>query len=118
MTPTSRRSSTTGTSPCRMPSRSRGTGRLRLLDPDDLGQQRADLAETLRELRKRSGLSGERLGRICGISQSKISKIENGRLLPSLTDVERILAALDVTPDVGRAVSAIARLAHTDFEND
>ncbi|MGW1910658.1 helix-turn-helix domain-containing protein [Streptomyces sp. NPDC002076] len=44
------------------------------LDPQQLGQSKADLAETLRTLRKRAGLSQVRLAKRCNVSQSKISK--------------------------------------------
>lgn len=64
-------------------------------DPDGLGRSKQDLAETIRALRKRAGLSGERLARCCNMSQSKISKIETGKITPSLTDVECILLALN-----------------------
>jgi len=42
------------------------------------------------------GLGGERLAARCGLSQSKISRIERGETLPSVLDVQRILSALDV----------------------
>lgn len=45
------------------------------------------LAESLHELRRRSGLTGVRLASELGWPQSKISKIENGRQLPTEADV-------------------------------
>src|SRR5699024_12187824 len=53
----------------------------------------------LRELRRTAGLSGERLARRCSMSQSKISKIETGRLAPALVDLDRILTALGATAE-------------------
>jgi transcriptional regulator with XRE-family HTH domain len=53
-----------------------------MLDPDRQQQERSDLAETLRALRKAAGLSGERLAARCAMSQSKISRIEQGKVLP------------------------------------
>ena len=51
--------------------------------------QRARLAAALRELRTAAGLSGEALGREIGASQSKVSRLELGQLVPSAGDVER-----------------------------
>lgn len=64
------------------------------LDPARTAEHRVNLADALRDLRKASGLSGARLAERCQLSQSKISRIETGRLLPSIVDVERLLAAL------------------------
>ncbi|MGW0576591.1 helix-turn-helix domain-containing protein [Streptomyces sp. NPDC002920] len=47
-------------------------------EPQQLGQSKTDLAEKLRELRKRAGLTGDRLARRCNMSQSQISKFETG----------------------------------------
>ncbi|CAN3982185.1 hypothetical protein KPATCC21470_4873 [Kitasatospora purpeofusca] len=53
----------------------------------------------------------------CGISQSKISKIETGRVIPGLVDVERILWALNVPEDLAREVTALARIANTEWQD-
>ncbi len=87
-----------------------------VLEPEELGQRRADLAGILRGLRKQAGLTGDRLAARCGISQSKISKIETGRVLPSVVDVERMLRALDAPEEVVEETAALARLANTEFE--
>lgn len=74
-------------------------------EPDQLPQQRRELAEALRDLRRASGLTSDRLAVRVGMSQSKISKIENGRIVPTPTDVERILTALGLPdPERGRIV--------------
>ncbi|OIV38768.1 hypothetical protein BIV57_03940 [Mangrovactinospora gilvigrisea] len=86
------------------------------LDPQELGQSNADLAATLRELRRRAGLTGVQLGRRVNMSQSKVSKIENGRLTPSLVDVELILRALQAPPDLVANVMALARMANTEWQ--
>jgi transcriptional regulator with XRE-family HTH domain len=75
------------------------------------------LAMTLRTLRVRAGLTGERLGARCAMSQSKISKIETGRIIPSLTDVERILHALNVSADVRAKVANLAKPAAIEFQH-
>lgn len=48
-------------------------------EPERAAGDRADLAAALLELRRASGLSGDRLARRRGMSQSKISRIETGR---------------------------------------
>ncbi|MFD4359820.1 helix-turn-helix domain-containing protein [Streptomyces anulatus] len=55
---------------------------------------------SLRDLRKRAGLSQIRLAQRCAMSQTKLSNIETGRVSPNLVDVELILRALEASPDV------------------
>ncbi|GAA2373996.1 helix-turn-helix transcriptional regulator [Streptomyces cuspidosporus] len=50
------------------------------------------------------------------MSQSKISRIENGKVQPSLLDVERILRAVDASTEVIAEVTALARLANTEWQ--
>lgn len=87
------------------------------LDPKRAGQDRQNLAKALHELRKSSGLSGERLARRCGMSQSKVSRIETGRLLPSIVDVEQVLTALEVDNATRRELMALARVANTEYQD-
>ncbi|MDH6139570.1 transcriptional regulator with XRE-family HTH domain [Kitasatospora sp. GP30] len=49
------------------------------------------------------------------MSQSKISRIENGKTLPSVIDVERILAALNVPTEVAQELLELARVANVDY---
>lgn len=86
-------------------------------DPEQLGQGAHELAGMLRALRKRAGLSGDRLAAQCNMSQSKVSRIENGRTRPSLVDVEQILRALDAPPDLVWEVTALARVANTEWRS-
>lgn len=51
------------------------------------------------------------------MSQSKISKIENGRLTPTLIDLDRILTALDVTREQSESVLTQAKLASTEWQD-
>ena len=88
-----------------------------MFQPEELGQRKDELASALREARKRAGLTGDRLAARCDISQSKISKIETGKVLPSVTDVERILLALGVGADYAADLLALARLANTEFQS-
>ncbi|MET7478775.1 Scr1 family TA system antitoxin-like transcriptional regulator [Streptomyces sp. NPDC005648] len=51
------------------------------------------------------------------MSQSKVSRIENGKVRPSLVDVEQILRAVDAHPSMIEEVSTLARLANTEWRN-
>nr|WP_308293183.1 helix-turn-helix transcriptional regulator [Streptomyces sp. TS71-3] len=81
-----------------------------------MGRSRNDLAQKLRELRTRAGLTGDRLARRCNMSQSQISRFETGRKTPSLVDVERILRALDATADTVTEITTLARIANTEWQ--
>ncbi|QNP71224.1 helix-turn-helix transcriptional regulator [Streptomyces roseirectus] len=87
------------------------------LEPEELGPSRSDLAGKLRELRKRAGLTGDRLARRCNMSQSQISKFETGKKAPTLVDAERILRALDASPEDVAEVMALARVANTEWQD-
>ncbi|WP_184725236.1 helix-turn-helix domain-containing protein [Saccharopolyspora phatthalungensis] len=80
----------------------------------DARRASSDLADTLRKLRKAAGLSGERLAVRCAMSQAKISRIERGKTIPSVVDVERILQALEVPPDATDEIVALARRANVE----
>lgn len=86
-----------------------------MLEPDSGAQGRKHLAEALRELRRAAGLSGERLGVRAAMSQSKISRIESGKVVPTVVDVERILKALEVPSEVTQELVALARVANVDY---
>ncbi|MFC9847384.1 helix-turn-helix domain-containing protein [Streptomyces sp. NPDC060223] len=86
-------------------------------DPEQLGQSKTDLAEILCELRKRAGLTGDRLARRCNMSQSQISKFETGKKTPKLVDVERILRALDAPAELVTEITALARIANTEWQD-
>ncbi|MFJ2819470.1 helix-turn-helix domain-containing protein [Streptomyces sp. NPDC091279] len=86
------------------------------LNLEQVGQPNQELAAHLKELRMRAGLTGERLALRCNMSQSKISRIENGKVLPSLLDLERILQAVAAPPEAAEEVIALARLANTEWQ--
>lgn len=88
-----------------------------MYDPERQRQERHDLARALRELRRASGLSGERLAARCALSQSKISRIETGRILPSVIDVQRMLDALEVSAEVGKPLLDLARAANVHYRS-
>ncbi|MFJ6610517.1 helix-turn-helix domain-containing protein [Streptomyces sp. NPDC091289] len=85
--------------------------------PEQLIRSKADLATSLRDLRKRAGLSQVRLAQRCAMSQTKLSNIETGRVGPSLVDVELILRALEASPATATEVMSLARLAHTEWQS-
>ncbi|MDT0543824.1 MULTISPECIES: helix-turn-helix transcriptional regulator [Streptomyces] len=86
-------------------------------EPEALGQSRADLADTLKTLRKRAGITQTRLAQRCNMSQTKISNIEGAKLTPTLVDVELILRALEASPDLVSQVAALARNANTEWQD-
>ena len=51
------------------------------------------------------------------MSQSKVSRIETGRLLPSVVDVEQVLTALEVDDATRRELLALARVANTEYQD-
>lgn len=51
------------------------------------------------------------------MSQSKVSRIETGRLLPSVVDVEQILAALAVDQATRVDLLALARVANAEYHD-
>lgn len=55
------------------------------------------MGKRLRELRKRKGLSQEKLSELIDVDPTTISNIENGKNYPSLNNLENILNALDST---------------------
>lgn len=53
---------------------------------------------TIREIRNRRGVSQENLALQCGLDRTYVSGIERGVRNPSLTNILKIAAALDVRP--------------------
>ncbi|HEU5426476.1 MAG TPA: helix-turn-helix transcriptional regulator [Actinocrinis sp.] len=86
-----------------------------MLEPEQQTARRKSLAEVLKELRVAAGLSGDRLAVRCAMSQTKISRIETGKVLPSVIDVERILQALEVPEQVAHGLLDEARRANVDY---
>ncbi|MFE0027953.1 helix-turn-helix domain-containing protein [Amycolatopsis sp. NPDC059021] len=89
-----------------------------MFEPESVEARQISLAEALRTLRRASGLSGERLADRTGISQSKISKIETGKLRPSITDVEQIVHALGVDRGYAHELLTLAQLGTVQYESD
>ena len=75
----------------------------------------ARLAAGLRELRRAAGLTGAEAGeRAGGISQSKISKIENRLLRPPPGDVRRLCEVYGAPPEQQQELARIAESLHTE----
>ncbi|MEV6718048.1 Scr1 family TA system antitoxin-like transcriptional regulator [Lentzea sp. NPDC051208] len=72
---------------------------------DDAQHDLDDLGVLLRVHRKKARLTGTEAARRAGFTQSKLSKIENGVLLPSPEDVRRLTTALGM--DSGTAAHAL-----------
>ncbi|WP_447009073.1 helix-turn-helix domain-containing protein [Saccharothrix sp. DSM 118769] len=77
---------------------------------------RERLSRELRRLRTEARMTGTATARATGMSQSKLSKIENGMLLPSVTDVERLVAELSATRETRVELVELARQLHAEAE--
>lgn len=86
------------------------------MEPTDLSA-RPDISMRLRLLRERADLTGRALADILGWQPPKVSKIELGRRVPSVADVEAWARATNAE-DVGDLLRARdeARMAHTLFK--
>ncbi|MFC5722559.1 helix-turn-helix domain-containing protein [Streptomyces gamaensis] len=73
-----------------------------------------ELGKALRELREAGGKQAKVVARGALMSPSKLSKIENGVLPPSVIDVERILTALEVSDEVKDQLAEVARRVATE----
>jgi len=58
----------------------------------------AELGQTLRTLRESKDLSQGELARRAGMGKSQVSKYENGKELPKLDSLERLLEVLGAEP--------------------
>lgn len=71
------------------------------------------VAANLRALRKRRGLSLERLANVCGVSRAMLSQIELGRSMPTIKVVWKIAKAFDIPFSALITDSATSGLAIT-----
>jgi transcriptional regulator with XRE-family HTH domain len=67
---------------------------------DSLDEQklRVTLGRSLRKIRKEQGMTMVVLGRASQCSQSFLSKVENGGIIPSIPMLQRLARALGVKP--------------------
>lgn len=75
---------------------------------------KAELGAALRAVRLASGKEAKAVARSALMSPSKLSKIENARLTPSVTDVERILTAVGVSASAKIEYMSAAREAASE----
>ncbi|MFF7992296.1 helix-turn-helix domain-containing protein [Kitasatospora xanthocidica] len=75
---------------------------------------RTQLGTALRELRQASGKEAKAVARGAVMSPSKLSKIETGKVSPTVVDVERILTAIGVSEEAKSEYMAAARAAATE----
>jgi transcriptional regulator with XRE-family HTH domain len=64
----------------------------------------SEIPELLKKLRVATGMSAAALGRRTGFSQSKVSKIENGTYNYVISDLRKLLDALDPEASIRRSV--------------
>lgn len=76
--------------------------------------QQKDLGKALRALRIASGKTGDSVARRACMSAGKLSKIENGKVLPAVADVDLILSALEISEAAKSEFLEAARAAVTE----
>lgn len=79
---------------------------------------RETLAARLRDLRQAAGMTGVQAAARTGMSQPKISKLENGRLLPSVQDVELLLDLYRAGREERSALVELAARLHATMESN
>ncbi|MGW4888680.1 helix-turn-helix domain-containing protein [Streptomyces murinus] len=75
---------------------------------------KSELGSALRALRQASGMEAKAVARSAAMSSSKLSKIENGSVMPSVVDVEQLLTALGVSEDIKAEYMSVARAVATE----
>ncbi|MEV0676327.1 Scr1 family TA system antitoxin-like transcriptional regulator [Actinosynnema sp. NPDC050436] len=80
----------------------------------DARARREELSLDLLRARLASGLTGAAAGRRAGMSQSKVSKVETGRLLPKVVDVQRLADVYGVSPEARRKLLSLADKVWSD----
>jgi transcriptional regulator with XRE-family HTH domain len=71
----------------------------------------------VRTLRRSAGLTGVELARRVGISQSRISRIETGHLIPQADEVDRFATALNVDASTREQLHDQARAARSSMRS-
>ena len=82
------------------------------LEPPPTGRER--LAAELRRLRDIAGVSGRDLAQRIGISQSKVSRIESGTVVPSLPEVTAWGKELGVSVETQGRLTALIESAYSE----
>jgi transcriptional regulator with XRE-family HTH domain len=71
----------------------------------------------VRTLRRNAGLTGVELARRCGVSQSRISRIETGHVIPQADEVDRLATALGADANTRTALHDQARAARSRMQS-
>lgn len=73
-----------------------------------------EFSALLLSCRINAGLTGRQAGQRAGMSQSKLSKLENGRLAPKVNEVELLAEMYRVSPAVKARIIQLAAALATD----
>ncbi len=88
-------------------------------EPMSMNRQGLQVALAIRNLRQRTGLSQRQLALRMAVPRTYVSKIENEKAMPTLSSLERLARALDVSvPDLisgGRDRQEVRELMRDDF---
>lgn len=87
------------------------------MEPQPLSRVHRQLMAELKELRDSTGLSGQRFGDLMGWSQSKVSKIENGRTKPSASDVIAWTQATKASAQLTAELISLADAVNTEAKS-
>jgi transcriptional regulator with XRE-family HTH domain len=71
----------------------------------------------VRTLRRNAGLTGVELARLVGVSQSRISRIETGHLIPHPDEVDRLASALKLDADGREQLHDQARASRSTMQS-
>lgn len=80
-------------------------------------EERVELGAELKRLRKRAKLTGIQVASRTGISQSKISKLEAGLLIPTDEDLERLAKAFAHQGDEWPSIEERVRALRTEYSS-
>ncbi len=80
------------------------TQALPMVEPPPTNRSEVQVARAIRSLRQRNGLSQRQLAARMGVPRTYVSKIENQKATPTLSSLDRLARALEVSiPDLLRA---------------
>jgi transcriptional regulator with XRE-family HTH domain len=78
--------------------------------------QRKRLGNELRRLRKLAGISGRDMARRIGASQSHVSRVESGQVVPTMPQVDAWVAASGVSEDVHAVLAGLTEAALNEVD--
>jgi transcriptional regulator with XRE-family HTH domain len=71
----------------------------------------------MRTLRRNAGITGVELARLVSVSQSRISRIETGHLVPQADEIDRLAVALRIDASTREALHDQARAARSSMRS-